>query len=748
MDRTSFILVLATLICCAGAAPTGAARVDPVSIYTIQYTTDPSGDSPLAGQVVMTAGTVTAVTADGFTIADSAGVWHAVFVYTVSSGPAVGDSVQVTGSVQEYYGMTEIADVTAVQHLSSGTSVSPLVVSPADAGQEACESVLLRVDSVAVTDLIPYGEWVVDSVLVCDDVNDYFYFPAVGDQLDSVTGVLFYSFEAFKLEPRNTGDIRGTAIPHYALGGDVVTMNDTREVLPGRYVEVDGDRIVAIHAMPPPGVPVIETGGLIFPGLVDAHNHAAYNALGVIPFDSTFQDRYEWQATTLYSDFRDQYNAIRDYGGSGANTPSLHRLAELRALCAGTTTIQGVNCNGHAYDAFAHEGIGINNAERFPARVLSSVFPLSQGTTYWQNRSAEYWDRFVVHLSEGVNATAHDEFATWKTLVPLDERTTIIHGTALDAGDWTELAAAGAHLVWSPRSNVVLYGATADIPGALAAGVDVALAPDWTESGSANLLDEMRFARAIGDSLWGSVLTPQLLAEMVTRNAADAIGAVGRIGEVAAGYSADLMIIPGSPGAPYEALLAARPEDVMITVVSGRPMVGEPSLMSQFGFLEGTEAIVVGSALKTLAMRVVSHAIPETGVAVAGDIDDLETAWAATAPRVCCFLGIDRLVCEPTGVDDGPPGAGVGSLHIHPNPFNPATTIEYRLPRAQTVQVAVYDVAGRRVVTLASGPHAAGPHSIAWDGRDGRGRPVASGVYLVRVHGSRDGLVAKAVVLK
>ncbi|MEJ2720705.1 MAG: hypothetical protein P8181_06135, partial [bacterium] len=91
---------------------------------------------------------------------------------------------------------------------------------------------------VTVTQLLSYGEWVVGGVLVVDDLNDYTYFPKVGDDLDSVAGVLFYSFGAFKLEPRNTGDIKGALIPHYALGGDVVTMNATRDILPDHYVEI------------------------------------------------------------------------------------------------------------------------------------------------------------------------------------------------------------------------------------------------------------------------------------------------------------------------------------------------------------------------------------------------------------------------------------------------------------------------------------------------------------------------------
>jgi cytosine/adenosine deaminase-related metal-dependent hydrolase len=53
------------------------------------------------------------------------------------------------------------------------------------------------------------------------------------------------------------------------------------------------------------------------------------------------------------------------------------------------------------------------------------------------------------------------------------------------------------HLFWSPRSNLELYGATANIGAALDAGVEIALAPDWAVTGSSNILNELKVA-----SLW------------------------------------------------------------------------------------------------------------------------------------------------------------------------------------------------------------------------------------------------------
>lgn len=72
-------------------------------------------------------------------------------------------------------------------------------------------------------------------------------------------------------------------------------------------------------------------------------------------------------------------------------------------------------------------------------------------------------------------------------------------------------------------------------------------------------------------------------------------------------------------------------------------------------------------------------------------------------------------------------------MSLGPSPFNPRTELSFSLPSAERVSVDVFDVAGRRVNGLFEGRLAAGPHSIAWDGRDMRGADVSSGLYLFRV---------------
>lgn len=738
------IRILSLLWLCATWTALAAERV---SLYEIQYTTDPSGDSPYAGQTLTVGGIVTATFYRGYVIAEDSGPWRAIYVASQIHGPSLGDEIEVTGTVVEYFGLTQLQDVSAFALLASGQEIPSCAVAAQDVAQEMYESVLLEVDDLTVTALFSDGGWLASDatgLLQVGDRCDYMYFPSVGDVLDSVTGILFYTQAAHKVEPRGTADIVGGVIPHFALGGDVVTMNAGLEVFTGAYVEIDGDRIVGITPQPPAGVPVVETDGLIFPGLIDSHNHPRYNVLDLIPFGQLFQDRYEWQATALYDDFGDQFDAILNHGGGYGQLVNLCRFAELRALCAGTTTQQGGNCNTAGDDFHARQGILVNNAERFPSRIWSVTFPLTQGQAYWQDLQGQYWDRFVIHLSEGVNEAALQELYTWQSWGMLDGRTTILHGIPYGPDEWQLLAAAGSHLVWSPMSNVYLYGVSPDIPGALAAGVNVAVAPDWTESGTRDMLAELKFANELNQSLWGGSITPCELALFATRNAARALGAEDRIGQVAAGYQADLMVVPGSPLDPYQALLDAHPADVRLTVVSGRPMYGDEELMGQFPFLDTVEDIAVCGHPKQLAVRVPTLAIQDSDKPTEEVVDELQAAYDAALPRVCEFL--DLFGCPASSV--GSPAADPASVvRAWPNPSPAGVALAFHARSGGWTSLRIHDVTGGLLRSVIEGPLAPGAQRALWDGRDARGHRVPGGVYWARLESAAGSQAVRILVI-
>ncbi len=97
----------------------------------------------------------------------------------------------------------------------------------------------------------------------------------------------------------------------------------------------------------------------------------------------------------------------------------------------------------------------------------------------------------------------------------------------------------------------------------------------------------------------------------------------------------------------------------------------------------------------------------------------------------------------------GVPGAGAVVLaQNRPNPFNPATEISFSLAVGGRVELAVYDLSGRRVRSLIQGELPAGPHAAQWNGRDDTGAPMAAGVYLYTLDAAGTTTTRKMILLK
>ncbi len=84
----------------------------------------------------------------------------------------------------------------------------------------------------------------------------------------------------------------------------------------------------------------------------------------------------------------------------------------------------------------------------------------------------------------------------------------------------------------------------------------------------------------------------------------------------------------------------------------------------------------------------------------------------------------------------------------YPNPFNPATTIRFELENAQDVSLVVYDVIGRKVISLLQGPQRAGAHKVLWNGIDSKGNAVSSGVYFYHLSTGNYNNTMKMILMK
>src|SRR3546814_7513666 len=131
-----------------------------------------------------------------------------------------------------------------------------------------------------------------------------------------------------------------------------------------------------------------------------------------------------------------------------------------------------------------------------------------------------------------------------------------IHCVALKREDFELMAAHGASMVWSPLSNLLLYGQTADVAAAKAAGLTIGLGSDWSPSGSKNLLGELKAAHACNRAA-GEPFSARDIVAMATRNAAKLLQWEQGGGSLQAGKRADPTVVRRKEGEPYMQLLRA-----------------------------------------------------------------------------------------------------------------------------------------------------------------------------------------------
>ncbi len=202
-------------------------RLHYFSLYDVQYTEDPGLDgtypSPYEGQIVTISGIVTATKYNGFWLEEMpGGPWCGVWVFTddVELEPEIGDYLSVTGEVEEYFGMTEILNVSDWEIFSSGHTVpdpcwiwtGDLYLTKNGADAEPYEGCLVRVSGVEVTQGVNnYDEWYVDDgsgeCQIDDGIYDYGE-PDIGEEFAHILGVVDYSFDEFGINPRSAEDLR------------------------------------------------------------------------------------------------------------------------------------------------------------------------------------------------------------------------------------------------------------------------------------------------------------------------------------------------------------------------------------------------------------------------------------------------------------------------------------------------------------------------------------------------------------
>jgi cytosine/adenosine deaminase-related metal-dependent hydrolase len=356
----------------------------------------------------------------------------------------------------------------------------------------------------------------------------------------------------------------------FALTGCVVTPDDVLD--PGCVVVADG-AVSAVQAAPPAGVRVQATDGVICPGLIDLHGHPEFNVFAAWEPPQEFINRYQWRQSKLYHQLvRDPQNTLKD----AVPDQTQLRYAEVRALVSGVTAIQGTS---ELVTRLTAESL-VRNVDkwifgRHRARALVDL-PSATGQGKQQldgilaDIASHDVDAFYIHLAEGQksNPRSQAEFDALVGLGALTAATVVIHGTALTRDQLGHLKDAGAKLVWSPQSNLRLYGETTDVAAALDIGLSVALGADWLPSGSPSLLAEITVARRCLIEQ-GHPLTARQLVQMVTSGAAAIAGLGDQLGTLAPGRPADVVVFERRNPDPYENIVAAEPSWVELVLIGG-----------------------------------------------------------------------------------------------------------------------------------------------------------------------------------
>ena len=427
--------------------------------------------------------------------------------------------------------------------------------------------------------------------------------------------------------------------------------------------------------------------GVISPGLVNAHDHITFNAHGKpVPHgDERFDHRHDWRRGSR------GHNAVDHFGSQRSRENILY--AELRHLLAGTTSLAG---SGGAGGFLRNLDQNSNNGGLSGISVQYETFPLGDSGGALIANGCDYAGIdpesvlentvYLPHVSEGIDAEARNEFvclpgASGRDLIA--PNTSIVHGIGLQANDIAAMAAEGTKLVWSPRSNVDLYGQTADVLTYRRLGVTVALGTDWIISGSMNTLRELQCADYLNTNHYDKQLSDRFLWETVTINGAIALGAQDVLGSLDAGKIADIAVFDGSARSNYRAVIEADVQDVAFVWRGGQPLLGEAAGIDAMLGAEasGCEALdVCSDSIKICAER-------DTGFTIQNMEDNLG------APKrydlFYCDAPPEEPSCVPArpGEYDGTTGGadadGDGiedSADSCPAVFNPSRPIEMGQP--------------------------------------------------------------------
>jgi imidazolonepropionase-like amidohydrolase len=355
-------------------------------------------------------------------------------------------------------------------------------------------------------------------------------------------------------------------------------------------------------------------GSAISPGFVNPHDHITFaNNPPKSHGTERYEHRHDWRIG------KRGHTKISTTGSAPGDAVTGH---ELRMVMSGVTSLAGAGSrwglvrNVDQSDLRTLEGLPIleSDSDTFPLDDSSGTQRAS-GCAYGQSRTTTAavaaMPSYVPHISEGIDTESRNEFlctseddaAAQKNQL-LTSHTAVVHAVALRASDAQKLRDRGASVVWSPRSNVDLYGNTAPVTLLDRLGVTLSLGTDWVPSGSMNMLREIQCADFLNTKYYGGYFSDYAIWRMATFGGAVATNAGHVVGALKPGYVADVVVFRGRDGArKHRAAIAAGVEDVALVLRGGLPVYGDAATMDGLGAASCETADVCSVPKKACVLR-------------------------------------------------------------------------------------------------------------------------------------------------
>ena len=334
---------------------------------------------------------------------------------------------------------------------------------------------------------------------------------------------------------------------------------------------------------------------------------------------------------------------MRPEGGASRNQKL---LGEVRFLLSGATAIFGSGDMGGLLRDLDTRGSGSSGLPGDSA--VYDTFPHDDGGGIYASDTCEPYgtdgapglDGYAPHVAEGIDAEAQNELhclvgqGTGAT-EHLRRGHAIIHGIGLQAADAQTLADRGISVIWTPRSNVALYGDTAPVVMMDAVGVSLGLGTDWIPSGSMNMLRELSCAASLNDNHFGGHFQDADLWKMATLGSARALAFDDRIGLLAPGYAADIAVFDKRGREQHAAVVRAELEDVALVLKGGDVLSGNPAVVDALTS-EACDTLDVCGVDKNVCLSSTGSTLSQLG--------------SLAYPLVSCGEPDDEPSCEPSRV--------------------------------------------------------------------------------------------------